>query len=465
MPPAAFAELWRRVKAGQSWMGLVKNRCKNGNHYWVDAFVTPIEKNGALAEYQSIRRKPARDCVQRAERIYPQLLAGKKQIPQLRNARLDLTARLLLALLLPNLLALGLTLLWPGLELPLWIGALLLTALLQVLIMAPWRLLVKQAQGVLDDPVARYVYTGRNDGIGQVQLIMKMFRLERDALVGRMADAAHVLQDKAASLSAAVDQSRSGVQNQLAEMEQSAAAISEMAASVQEVATNAQQSSVAAAQALEDVNRGKRSVDASTASVHQLKELIAQVANVITQVDQSSRNIAGILNVIGEISDQTNLLALNAAIEAARAGEAGRGFAVVADEVRSLSTRTQSSTEEIRQMIDQLQASARGAVAAMQQGQEQADQSVQLSEETVSALTQVLAAITRINDMNVQTASAVEQQSCVAQEIERSINAIKLMSEQNLEAAEQSAQAGHYVLQLATDFSALAAQFWRPAKA
>jgi len=465
MPPAAFAELWRRAKSGQSWMGLVKNRCKNGNHYWVDAFVTPIEKNGALAEYQSIRRKPARDCVQRAERIYPQLLAGKKRIPQLRSVRLGLTARLLLALLLPNLLALGLTQLWPGLQLPLWIGALLLTALLNVLVMEPWRLLAKQAQGMLDDPVARYVYTGRNDGIGQVQLIMKMFRSERDGLVGRIADSAHQLQDEAASLSAAVDQSRRGVQSQLAEMEQSAVAISEMSASVQEVATNAQQSSVAAAQALEEVNHGKRSVDATTASVHQLKELIAQAANVIAQVDQRSQNIAGILNVIGDISDQTNLLALNAAIEAARAGETGRGFAVVADEVRSLSTRTQSSTEEIRQMIDQLQASARDAVAAMQQGQKQADQSVQLSDETVSALNQVLTAITRISDMNVQTASAVEQQSSVAQEIDRSINAINLMSEQNLEAAEQSAEAGRHVLQVATDFNALAAQFWQRAKA
>lgn len=465
MPPAAFAELWRRARSGQSWMGLVKNRCKNGNHYWVDAFVTPIEKNGSVAEYQSIRKKPARACVERAEHIYPQLLAGKTGLRQLRSAKLGLTARLLLSLLIPGLTAALLALFWPALQLPFGAGAMVVSALLIVWTMRPWRELAAEAQASINDPVARYIYTGRNDGIGQVQLVMKMLRSERDGLVGRIADSADQLQDEAASLSAAVDQSRRGVQRQLAEMEQSAAAISEMSVSVQEVAANAQHSSAAAAQALEEVNHGKRSVDATTDSVHQLKEMIAYAAEVIAQVDQRSQNIAGILNVIGDISEQTNLLALNAAIEAARAGEAGRGFAVVADEVRSLSTRTQSSTEEIRKMISQLQDSARDAVEAMHRGQKQADQSVQLSDETVAALDQVLAAIRRISDMNVQTASAVEQQSSVAQEIDRSINAINLMSEQNLEAADQSAEAGRHVLRVATDFNALAAQFWQRGRA
>ena len=318
---------------------------------------------------------------------------------------------------------------------------------------------------MLDDPVARYVYTGRNDSIGQVQLVLKMFRSQRDGLVGRITDSAGQLQREAASLNDAVDQSRQGVKRQLAEMQHSASAISEMSVSVQKVAVNAQQSSVAAMQALEEVSQGKQSVDATTASVHQLKDLIARAAEVIAQVEQHSRNIAGILNVIGDISEQTNLLALNAAIEAARAGEVGRGFAVVADEVRTLSTRTQSSTGEIRQMISELQTSTQEAVLAMQQGQTQADQSVRLSDATVAALNQVLEVIANINEMSVQTASAVEQQSHMAQDIDRSINAINQMSGQTLEAAEQSATAGRHVLRVATDFNALSEQFWRRSRA
>lgn len=461
MPPAAFGELWRQVKDGQSWMGLVKNRCKNGNHYWVDAFVTPVEKNGTVAEYQSIRKKPRRDYIKRAEQIYPQLLAGKTSIPQLRTARLGLTARLLLSLLVPGVAAALSASFWPSWALLMWAGALLVSTVLVVQVMQPWRELAAQAEAAIDDPVARYVYTGRRDGIGQVRLMLKMLRSERNGLVGRIADSAHQLQDEAASLSAAVDQSRRGIKSQLAEMEQSAAAISQMSCSVQEVAANAQQSSVAAAEALEEVSHGKRSVDATTDSVHQLKDSIIHAVKVIAQVEHRSQNIARILNVIGDISEQTNLLALNAAIEAARAGEAGRGFAVVADEVRSLSTRTHSSTEEIRQMINELQSSTRDAVSAMEQGRSQADQSVILSDETVTALDKVLTAITRISDMNVQTASAVEQQSSVAQEIDRSINAINEMSKQNLEASDQSAEAGRHVLRVATDFNAIAAQFWQ----
>jgi aerotaxis receptor len=461
MPPAAFAELWRRVKSGQSWMGLVKNRCKNGDHYWVDAFVRPIERNGAIAEYQSVRKKPDRAWVRRAERIYPLLLAGKTALRQLRPPRLGLTARLLLSLLLPGVTAVSLAQFWPLLQLPLGVAALLLSALLVVWIMRPWRELIADASAAIDDPVARYIYTGRSDEIGQIRLLMKMQHSQRNGLVGRMADSASQLQAEATTLSAAADRSRGGVQQQLAEMEQSAAAITEMSASVQEVAANAQHSSSAAAQALDEVDHGKHSVDATTASVHQLKKLIAHATEVISQVDQRSQNIAGILDVIGDISDQTNLLALNAAIEAARAGEAGRGFAVVADEVRSLSSRTQNATEDVRKMISQLQESARDAVEAMRRGGEQVDQSVQLSDETVMALNQVLAAIRQISDMNIQTASAVEQQSRVAQEIARSIDAIKRMSEQNLEAADLSAQTGHHLVQLATDFSTLAAQFWQ----
>ena len=460
MPSAAFETLWGRVKSGQPWMGVVKNRCKNGDHYWVDAFVTPIEKNGQVCEYQSVRRKPESDVVARAESVYDRLSANRKPMPSALLGRLGLSARLLLSVLVPGGAALLASIMQPQWALPLMALSMLVMLAGVLFSLQPWRRLVQDCEQQIADPVARYVYTGRQDDIGQVRLVMRLLRAERDGLVGRMRDSAGHLKDEASALSAAVNQSQHGVRQQTGELNQSAAAVSEMSASVQEVAGNAHSSSDAAEAAVEEVAHGKRTVEATTTAVHHLQEHMGSTESVIAKLDESSRGIANILDVITDISEQTNLLALNAAIEAARAGEAGRGFAVVADEVRSLSLRTQDSTEKVRNMIEQLQTCANDAVETINRGRNQADRCVDLSDETVVALDNILNSIRRITDMSVQTASAVEQQSSVASEIDRSIVSIQSMSEENLDAAEQSSTAGQHVLTVATELSALADQFW-----
>lgn len=461
MPPAAFADLWDTVKGGQSWMGIVKNRCKNGDHYWVDAYVTPIERDGQIAEYQSVRRKPERACVERAEKIYAPLMDNKK--PRQLTTAPGLSVQLLLAVAIPALLALLLSAQWLGTsatQLLLPLIAMLISGLAIWLITQPFRVLARQAETVIDNPVARYIYTGRNDDIGQIQLAMKMLRSETGGLVGRIADSAQTLTSGSAELSSAVSQSESGVRQQFAETDQVAAAVNQMSASIQEVAGNAQSSSDAAASGLTEVTQGKQVVDESRRSIQDLKREIEQAVAVIADVEQSSNSINKILDVIGEIAEQTNLLALNAAIEAARAGDAGRGFAVVADEVRMLATRTQTSTDEIREMIEKLQSSSTKAVVAMQQGQQQTETCVQQNNETVSALDSIYTAIEMINNMNTQIATAVEQQGAVADEINRSVYSIRDMSEQNLEAVEQSAMTSDQMLSVSQGFSELSRQFW-----
>jgi len=461
MPPQAFAQLWQRVQAGQTWMGLVKNRCKNGDHYWVDAFVMPVEQGGEVCEYQSVRRRAEPDRVRRAEQVYARLRTGKTAGVANGFGSMGLTARLISGIFLPGAAAVPLSMVQPEWGLWIWLVAMAVMLFCAWMALVPWRQLVAECRQQLDDPVARYIYTGRRDDIGQLRLILKRLRSERDGLVGRINDSAGRLQDDAAALSAAVDQSQKGVHLQSMEMTQSTAAINQMSSSVQNVAANAQNSATAAEEAVNEVAHGKHTVEATTQAVHQLQSHIGTAADVIAAVNGHSHKIADILDVITDISERTNLLALNAAIEAARAGESGRGFAVVAEEVRSLSLRTQDSTREIRDMIERLQASAAGAVDTIQQGQAQADHCVRLSDETVEALEAILTAIRSISDMSMQTAAAVEQQGCVASELDRSINTMQAMSVQNLDAAEQSSGAGQHVLSVATELSALASQFWR----
>jgi aerotaxis receptor len=461
MPPAAFDDLWSTVKAGNSWMGIVKNRCKNGNHYWVDAYVSPIERNGQIAEYQSVRRKPAQAYVERAEKIYPSLMQGK--IPSVVKAGLSLANKLAITLLLPCIVAIAATLLLQPSAMVasvIFAAGLLLSLIGTMVLMQPFKALVKPSEAVVKNPVAQYIFSGRSDDLGQLTLAMKMLESETAGLVGRIADASGTLTGEASNLSSAVSQSENGVRQQFAEMDQVAAAVNEMSASIQEVASNAQNSSSAAAGGLNEVVKGKEVVNASVASINALKEEIAQASAVISEVNISSNEISAILNVIGEIAEQTNLLALNAAIEAARAGDAGRGFSVVADEVRSLASRTQTSTEEIRQMIERLQTNAAKAVSVMDAGQRRTDLCVEQSDQTEVSLNSILTAIQLINDMNTQIATAVEQQSAVADEISSSVYSIRDMSEQNLDAVESTAKTSNEMLRVSNGFSELAAQFW-----
>ncbi|MET3999645.1 PAS domain-containing methyl-accepting chemotaxis protein [Marinobacterium sp. MBR-109] len=461
MPPAAFAELWSTVKSGESWMGMVKNRCKNGNHYWVDAYVTPIEKNGEVKEYQSVRRKPSREHVRRAEQIYPQLMEGKT--PRALKNTLSLSSKNLLWLTLPvaSILLSFLLVSEPGLlQALIACSGVLLAAFGQALTLQPLKQAVAKARNVINNPVARFIYTGRRDDVGQLMLALKALESETAGLIGRIADSADDMMTSTGTLGEAVSRSQQGVQRQFSETDQVAAAVNEMSASIQEVADNAHSTSTAANEGRNQVEQGRAVVTDMVRMIGSLRDEITRAAEVISQVQSSSNQISTVLNVINDIAEQTNLLALNAAIEAARAGDAGRGFAVVADEVRSLASRTSNSTDEIRNMIKLLQNNSRMAVEAMEVGQRQTGECVDQGNATVSSLEVIWQSISQINDMSMQIAAAVEQQSAVADEINRSVVTIRDMSESNLEATGQSGSASDHVLQVATGFRDLAKQFW-----
>ncbi len=350
------------------------------------------------------------------------------------------------------------TLLVGALALLLGIGV---SSLLSLSIRRPLQGMVEAMEDIArgEGDLTRRLDARGRDEVAHLAEAFNLFVAKIQETVGQVGGATAQLAAASEELSTITGQSKDSIERQKIQTEQVVTAINQMTATVQEVARSAQNAAHAATQADDEAHTGSGVVNGTIEAIDRLAQDVERAANVIHEVERNSNDIGQVLEVIREIADQTNLLALNAAIEAARAGEQGRGFAVVADEVRTLASRTQQSTKEIEAMIDKLQGGARDAVTVMEEGRSRARDSVEHAGRAGDALSSITRAVATISDMNAQIASAAEEQSQVAEEINRNVTAINDITEDNALSAEQTAESSDGLAHLAHDLQMLVGHF------
>ena len=441
MPPAAFQWLWETVKAGRPWRGFVKNRCKNGDHYWVNALVVPVMKDGRTIGYMSVRTEASRQEIAEAEAFYAKLKAGTATIPKTSWwKRLPLKTKfggVLGLLLLTQLMALGLH----TLAAPLGISEKTADMILAVFggfgVVATVGLfvIVREILSVLDRQVGRIeriaegnltddIPLSRDDELGRLNNALITMQTHLKAMMAEIAESADLMNDHADAMSAQMLQTERAMHSQSESVSGIAAAVEQLVASVNEIADSAQQAAEAVEASSTLLDRASGSMGDSLAATANVVKTVDSAGTTMNELSQAILAIDRISQVIRGIADQTNLLALNAAIEAARAGEQGRGFAVVADEVRKLAEQAGKQTSEITASVQQIQGVTQSAMTAMQA----AGSHVASTDEAMSSARTGLDSVAeqggRVAMLSQHIADGTRQQAAAGNEIGRQLETI-----------------------------------------
>ena len=459
VPSAVFEHMWSTLKKGSPWMGIVKNRCKNGDHYWVNAYVTPVFENEQVVGYESVRVKPTAEQIRRAEALYLRLNRGKSAVPQ-RDKWLPVLQDWLPFILVS--------------QLSFMIGATLnsswgfaLAALLSIplgLLGLTWqqrgvKRLLRLAEQTTSDPLIAQMYTDSRGPQARLEMSILSQEARLKTCLTRLQDTAEHLSGQARQSDILAHKSSTGLERQRVETEQVATAVNQMAATTQEVASHVQRTADATQEANRLTSRGRDIAGETREAIQRLSVVVGETGATVTQLAKDSDEIGGVVDVIKGIADQTNLLALNAAIEAARAGEQGRGFAVVADEVRLLAQRTQKSTAEIQSMIERLQNHSEAAVKVIGDSSRASQMTIEQAGLAGQSLNAIGQALRNLNGLNASIASATLQQAHVVEDINQNVTQAAQLSQGTAQAAEQSSAASAHLKELSVQLNGLLRQF------
>lgn len=457
MPTEAYKKMWHYLKAGKPWMGLVKNRCKNGDFYWVNAYVTPVTQNGKVIGYESVRSCPSRQDVERATKLYRDINAGKTKraaLPiSLENAFLILSIAIC-----AGLFGFGFKVLSE------------LALLVSVIIFAFWvslnrkktlNALNEMLNLAFSDELAVQSYTEETGDLGKLKVAILSQLAHLGTVITRIESAALVVakeSEKGAELTA---KTRKDIESQQSETMQVATAMNEMSTTIAEVSKHVSNTAIQADTANHLASKGNEVANVTRGSIQKLKLTVEQIGSSVRGVSEQTARIANAAQMIEQIADQTNLLALNAAIEAARAGEQGRGFAVVADEVRNLARRTQESTKEIYGIVTELTHRAGDAVKIADAGAIDAEEGLSNVIESGKMLSGISESIGQIASMSTQMAAAVEEQAYVAEDINRQIVNISTLADLSNDSSMQLSETIIYLNKIADELHELVVRFKR----
>ncbi|HEY0665128.1 MAG TPA: methyl-accepting chemotaxis protein [Gallionella sp.] len=443
MPAEAFADMWTTIKSGMPWTAMVKNRCKNGDFYWVYANVTPVYEDGRMVGFMSVRTKPTRDQVRDAEDLYRRMREGKAKNVAIRQGRIvdtsllgtlaeirntSLTKRIGLSMSALGLLLAasgmvgynaqsdaGLANLILGLSA---VGVLICLAMWYMLhqtIVLPIKQAVKGARILAGGDLSGKFECKRDDDMGQLMRALQQTNVNLRSIIGDVRMNVEVITHATQEIASGNMDLSGRTESQASSLEETSSSMEEMTSTVRQNAENAKQANQLAGNASEIAVKGGK--------------VVGDVVNTMASISTSSKKIVDIISVIEGIAFQTNILALNAAVEAARAGEQGRGFAVVAGEVRNLAQRSAAAAKEIKALIDD-------SVEKVDAGSRQVDQAG-------ATMNEIVQAVKRVTDIMSEISAASQEQNSGIEQINQAILQMDETTQQNAALVEEAAAAAH----------------------
>jgi len=454
MPSAAFEDLWSKLKKGESWRGIVKNRCKDGNFYWVDAYVTPVSEHGNVTGFQSVRSKPSSQDVASAQELYRRLKDKKSA----QGLTLSAPLRNVLALIVMCLIVAAPTLID---------NSMLLMATQLLCLVVVFSIFYHQLvtipnyisqQALKYDSVSRLVFCGSGP-TSLLQYGELINQAKVSTILGRSRDYSSVLLAMSKGLETSSASMLNGLEDENVQLQQVSTAIIEMSTTIQDIGENM----VETRDGVDSIHgECKSAITILYGSKTRIEMLAVEIEQASLATNGLMADVAKITTLMSEIqgiADQTNLLALNAAIEAARAGETGRGFAVVADEVRTLAARTQQATGTIQSSVVTFEDTLSQWGTTMLKNQETAKLCAVDSTDVSQAMNDVMTRLDLMAGLTEKVASATEEQSAVANEINSNIDLVNNIAQENKTIATSVSEASHNVRGSCDDINGLSEMF------